>query len=168
MEVTLYFVRADSEALLPETRSIFRTATVNDRARQTLQALFGGSETGLQPSVPEGTRALELFLGNDGIAYVDLSAEFKSGLLSGSTDAVSAVYSIVNTLTSNFSEIQKVKILVEGDEVDDLGGHLDLSRPLLPEMSLVRTGAPRGSHPLAPPSPAHTSPAPVSAPPPSE
>lgn len=161
MDVTLYFLRADGEALAPEKRRIFRTATVNDRARQTLQALFEGSEAGLLPSVPPGTQTRELFLSNDGVAYVDLSAEFKDGLDHGSSDAVEAVYAIVNTLSSNFGEIQKVKLLVEGDEVDDLGGHLDLSHPLLPEMSLVGTGTTHAPRPArAVPAPETETPAP--------
>jgi spore germination protein GerM len=163
VEVTLFFLRADGEALAPETRQIFRTATVNDRARQVLQALFGGSESGLLPAIPEGTTLREFYLGADGTAYVDLSPEFQSGLSTGSDDAITAVYAVVNTLTKNFDEIQKVKILVDGDEVDDLGGHISLSHPILPEMSLVkasgstgqpaRSGAsrPSGSQPTADP-----------------
>jgi spore germination protein GerM len=139
MEVTLFFLRADGEALAPETRRIFRTATINDRARQALQALLGGSEAGLLPSVPPGTTLNELYLTRDGTAYVDLGPEFAREIERGSSDAVPAVYALVNTLSYNFPEILKVKILVEGDEVDDLGGHLDLSRPLLPEMGLVST-----------------------------
>jgi len=153
MEVTLYFVRADGEALAPEKRSIFRTATVNDRARQALQALLEGSEAGLQPSVPAGTTLREMYLSDDGTAYVDLSPEFVSGLSEGSSDGVEAVYSIVNTLVVNFPEIQKVKILVGGDEVDDLGGHIDLSHPILPEMGLVSTkpsGRPAKGEPAPP------------------
>jgi len=137
MEVTLYFMRADGEALAPEKRRIFRTATVNDRARQVLQALFEGSESGLLPAIPPGTTLREFYLGADGTAYVDLSPEFQNGLSDGSEDAVNAIYAVVNTLTRNFEEIQKVKILVGGDEVDDLGGHMSLSHPILPEMGLV-------------------------------
>ena len=152
MEVTLFFVSADGENLAPEKRSIFRTATVNDRARQTLQALLEGPTSGLLPSAPPGTRLLEIFLARDGIAYVDLSAEFRRGLEPGSSDAVYAVFSIVNTLAENFGEIQKVKILIEGDEVEDVGGHLDLSRPILPEMGLV-SAAPPGSPAVQEPAP---------------
>jgi len=143
MDVTLFFLRADGEALAPETRRIFRTATVNDRARQALQALFEGSESGLPPSVPPGTSVREIYIAGDGTAYVDLSPEFREGLDRGSEDAVEAIYAVVNTLAVNFSEIHKVKILVAGDEADNVGGHLDLSHPILPEMSLVWSGAPR-------------------------
>jgi hypothetical protein len=86
---------------------------------------------------------------------VDFSAEFLRGIESGSSDAVYAVFSIVNTLAGNFAEIQKVKILIEGDEAEDVGGHLDLSRPILPEMGLVSAAPPGSAAPpaSAPPAP---------------
>jgi hypothetical protein len=151
MDVTLFFLRADGEALAPETRRIFRTATVNDRARQALQALFEGSESGLPPSAPPGTAVREIYIAGDGTAYVDLNTEFRDGIERGSEDAVEAIYAVVNTLAVNFSEIQRVKILVAGDELDDVGGHLDLSHPILPEMSLVWAGSSRAPRPNATP-----------------
>lgn len=137
MEVTLYFLRPDGEALAPEIHRIFRTATVLDRARQTVQALLDGPEGDLVASVPPGTQLMEIFITGEGTAYVDLGSEFDSGLGAGTSDAVYAVYAIVNTLTWNFPEVERVKILVDGDEAGVLGGHLDLSYPILPEMGLV-------------------------------
>ena len=173
VQVTLFFVSADGESLAPEPRRIFRTATVNDRARQALQALFEGSQSGLLPSVPPGTLLRELYLARDGTAYVDMGSEFKRAIEVGSSDAVYAVYGIVNTLAYNFPDILKVKILIDGDEAEDVGGHLDLSRPILPEMSLVST-LPAGPLTVPPSAPevAPVVPAPVpepsAAPPPDE
>lgn len=143
VEVTLYFLRADGEALVPEKRRVFRTTTVNDRARQAVQALIDGPEGGLLPSLPPGTRLLELFVDADGTAYVDFGPEMLLGIGTGTSDAVYTIYSIVDTLADNFEEIRRVKILVDGDEAGDVGGHFDLSRPILPEMSIVSRRARR-------------------------
>ncbi|HXI04150.1 MAG TPA: GerMN domain-containing protein, partial [Candidatus Saccharimonadales bacterium] len=137
VEVTLYFLAADGEMLAPEKRRIFRTTTVTDRARQTVQALLDGPESPLQRALPPGTKLNEIFVARDGTAYVDLSSEFRHGIETGSSDGVSAIYSIVDTLAGNFDEIARVKILLDGQEVEDIGGHFDLSRPILPEMSQV-------------------------------
>ncbi len=48
-----------------------------------------------------------------------------------------AVYSIVNSLTYNFKSVKRVSLLVEGNERETLGGHIDLSRPFSPDYSLV-------------------------------
>lgn len=135
--VTLYFLSPDGEMLTGEERRIFRTATTTDRARQAVQALLDGPEGHLMRSIPPGTRLLEIFITEDGTAYVDLGPEFRWGIETGSSDAVLAVYSVVNTLAANFEEIRKVKLLLDGEEADNVGGHLDLSRPIQPEMSLV-------------------------------
>ena len=44
---------------------------------------------------------------------------------------------MVNTLTE-FPEIKKVQILVEGKEIDSLSGHLDLSRPVERMSELIK------------------------------
>ena len=137
LEVTLYFLTADGEMLAPEVRRIFRTTTVTDRARQTVQALLDGPEGPHMRSMPPGTRLQEIFVAEDGTAYVDLGPEFGWGIETGSSDAVFAVYSLVNSLAGNFEEITRVKLLIDGEETHDVAGHLDLSRPILPEMSLV-------------------------------
>jgi len=165
MEVTLFFIRTDGEALAPEKRRIFRTATTGDRARQAIQALLDGSETGLLPPIPQGTLLREIYLTRDGTAYVDVGEGLRGSLETGTSDAVYAVYAIVNTLVQNFPEIEKVKILVEGDEVEDAGGHFNLARPILPEMSLVSRAPARVSasvHSLPPsvPSPDPNAPLP--------
>jgi spore germination protein GerM len=83
--------------------------------------------------VPPDTSLRALYLGEDGTAYVDLDAAFARGLSGGSEDALIAVRSIASTLALSLPEVQRVKILIEGEEVNDLGGHLDLSQPLIPE-----------------------------------
>jgi hypothetical protein len=66
------------------------------------------------------------------------------------------VYSIVNSLTANFPAVKRVQILVEDKPVSTLSGHIDLSRPLLPDLTFVA---------LATPSPSPDgSPAPVATP----
>jgi hypothetical protein len=46
------------------------------------------------------------------------------------------VYSIVNSYTA-LSEVESVKILLEGEEVESLVGHLDLTQPLMYNQKLT-------------------------------
>ena len=48
----------------------------------------------------------------------------------GSLEELFTIYTIVNTLTVNLPSISGVQILIEGQEVDTLAGHIDLRRPL--------------------------------------
>jgi germination protein M len=99
-----------------------------------------GPRGSLSRVLPLGAGLRALYLGEDGIACVDLDAGFVRGLSGGSEDALIAIWSLADTLAVNFAEVRSVKILIEGEEVRDLGGHLDLSRPLVADMSLVDEG----------------------------
>lgn len=65
----------------------------------------------------------------DGLAIVDLDGAMLKTMVGGSTGEEFLVGSIVDTLTS-FPEITQVKFLVDGQEVETLKGHMDLSAPL--------------------------------------
>jgi hypothetical protein len=48
------------------------------------------------------------------------------------------VYAIVHAVTANLPSIRRVQILIDGREADTLAGHVDLRRPLEPNLALVR------------------------------
>jgi Sporulation and spore germination. len=53
------------------------------------------------------------------------------------------VYSIVNTL-AEFPNIKRVRILLEGQPVETLGGHIAVNELLEPDYSIVNTSPARG------------------------
>ena len=57
----------------------------------------------------------------------------------GSYNELMVTGAIVNTLTE-FPEIKKVQILVEGKKVVSLNGHMDLTDPLVRDTSLLSSG----------------------------
>ncbi len=63
------------------------------------------------------------------LATVDLDGAFLKNFVGGSTGEEFLVGSVVNTLT-NFPEVKRVKFLVDGQEIETLSGHMDLSTPL--------------------------------------
>ncbi len=69
-------------------------------------------------------------------AVVDLTGPVRSG--AGSDTEVARVYGVVMTLTSNFPDVRSVRILVDGQEVESLLGHLDLRHSLVPEARLLQ------------------------------
>ena len=73
-----------------------------------------------------------------GDAFVDLSAEVSSMHPGGSFTELLTVYAIVNAVTANLPTIQRVQILIDGKEAETLAGHVDLRRPLIRDVTLVR------------------------------
>jgi spore germination protein GerM len=135
--VTLYFPSATGDRLAAEIREIVETRRPADRGAQILTALLAGPQTeDALPAVPPGTTLRQLWVRDDGNAYVDFSEEFMSAATGGSADQILTVYAIVNSLTENVRAIRRVGILVAGRERPTFG-HLDLSRPLPPDLTLA-------------------------------
>ena len=143
ISVRLYFEAPDREGLLPEEREVAFSADLARQLRTVVEELAKGSTTGLVATLPAGTRVLEVFVQARGVAYVDLSSEAASGLPGGSQAELLTVYSVVNTLVTNFPAVSRVQILVNDQPVTSLGGHVDLSRPLPPDMTLRRAAVAR-------------------------
>ena len=98
----------------------------------------------LTSPLPAGTLVRAAFVDESGIAYISLSEQVVSGAPGGSSWELSAVYSIVNSLVRSLPEVKRVQLLVEGQEVESIGGHLDATRPFSFSESVL---APSGGAP---------------------
>jgi spore germination protein GerM len=92
------------------------------------ELLAGPVPAGRERPLPGGVRLLDARAA-DGVATVDFSRELTDNFGGGSENEGVTLYAIVDTLTS-LPGVDKVQILVEGERVDTLGGHLDMSVPL--------------------------------------
>lgn len=98
-------------------------------ARACLEELLRGEvPRGCDRPLPPGTELRGITL-DGGVATVDFSEQLQSGFRGGSDNEGVVIYSIVNTLTS-LPTIERVQILVEGQHINTIGGHLDISGPL--------------------------------------
>jgi germination protein M len=127
VEVNLYFSDSQAMYLVAEKRKISQAPSL---AKQAIVELIKGPESSdLYPTIPEGTQVNEVYIVDD-IVYIDLSEEIFKNHPGGSSGELMTVYSIVNTLTE-IPMIKGVQILVEGNEMKSLVGHIDISMPLL-------------------------------------
>jgi Spore germination protein len=78
--------------------------------------------------LPAGHALLRVSV-KDGLAEVDFSRELIDNFPGGSTTEAMIVESLCKTL-AQFSDIEKVRILVEGKRIDTIGEHVDLSQPV--------------------------------------
>jgi spore germination protein GerM len=140
--VTLYFPSASDDGLAVETREIVDTKRPADRGAQILAALIDGPRSeGALPAMPPGTTLRHLWVRDDGNAYADFSEELATGASGGSAEEIRTIYAIVDSLTANVPAIQRVGILVGGRQRDTLG-HLDIRRPLPPDLTLASRAKP--------------------------
>ena len=97
------------------------------RARQVIDALILQVPTPEQRTLPEDATLLGFYILPDGTAVADFSDTLTSGMPSGILSEKLAVDSIARTLESNVSGLLRLKILIHGQEVDTLAGHVDLT-----------------------------------------
>jgi hypothetical protein len=137
ISVKLYFESPDQTGLLPEDRSLPFSSDLSRQLRTVVEELVRGSATGLVAPLPPETRVLEVFVSARGVAFVSLSKEATGGVRGGSTDELLAVYAVVNSITANFPAVKRVQILLDDKPAATFAGHVDVSRPLPPDMTFV-------------------------------
>jgi hypothetical protein len=131
------FYTSDGALLAPEMQEIARSASTYERASAILQALVRGPRSSaFRSPLPRGVKVRGLYVA-DGAATVDFSAELRNGLHGGSSAELLCVYSLVNSLLLNCSDLRSVAVLVEGQPVETLSGYLDLSVPLVENLTLL-------------------------------
>jgi hypothetical protein len=135
--ITLYFPSYAGGNLLPETRSL-RLSSDNIKAvRQILLALIEGSHQGHGTALSPSTTIRAVFFSQDGTAIVDLSQEALADFQPGIESEGLAVYSIVDSLCANITQVKEVRFLVQGQEAQTLDGHIGLTGSFAPEPSLI-------------------------------
>jgi sporulation and spore germination protein len=153
ISVKLYFPSAETGGLLAEEREVPFSGDLSRQVRHVLEELVKGPKTGLLGALPPETKILEIFVTARGVAYVDVSKEIQPLPSLGAQGELLSVYALVDSVVSNFPAVKRVQILVEDKPIATLGGHVDLSRPLLPDMTFLAVPSPSPS-PAASPSPA--------------
>jgi germination protein M len=138
--VTLFFPSNDEGVLIQETRQLTLASSAADRIRQIFLALIEGSEQGQNRPLPPGAELRAAFLASDGTAYLDLATGSLPLFNPGIGSETLAVYSIVDSICANIPSAKRVKFLIDGQEVDTLNGHVDLTQAFVPDPNLNLTG----------------------------
>jgi hypothetical protein len=140
IQATLFYVSDDGTTLVPTSRNVAYGATPVLQARRLVEAQIAEPPDGLISAIPAGTTVRALFISDTRDAYVDLGGTIVSGHTGGSLDEALTVYAIVNAITVNLPDIAAVQILIEGQEVDSLRGHVDLRAPLARTTDWIQKG----------------------------
>lgn len=91
---------------------------------------------------PPDTVVRGAYLLPGGTVVVDLGGPtLAQGWGTGSHQELMAAYSVVQTLSANFADARRVRILVNGTPAETLAGHVALRQSLLPMPSLVEPGS---------------------------
>ncbi|HXN20390.1 MAG TPA: GerMN domain-containing protein [Candidatus Binatus sp.] len=97
------------------------------RAKQVLNELITDAPAADQRTLPSDAVVLGFYLLPDGTAIADFSEALASEMPSGILSEQMAVDSIKSTLENNVPGLSRLKILIHGQEMETLAGHMDLT-----------------------------------------
>jgi hypothetical protein len=131
------------------------------RSKQVLNTLLAGPVDADLRTLPPDAVLLAFYLLPNGTAIADFSEALATATPSGIQSEQLAVDSITKTLEANVPRVQRLKILIHGQEVETLAGHLDLTGTFLVNTSGVPTvpTAPASPVPALPTAPSGGKPA---------
>jgi len=133
--MTVYYATKDAANVMAEKYIVPKNSHPAQTAMELLIA--GTKNPALAPVVPAGTKLRNISI-KDHIAYVDFNDKLVKNNNGGSTSEILLVAAIVNTLTE-FHDIQKVQILVEGKKIDTISGHMDIGEPLSRSEKIIKS-----------------------------
>src|ERR1700720_4447224 len=154
---------AGEDRVASTTVELALSADPVERGKQVLHALIADTPSSEQRTIPADAELLAFYILSDGTAVADFSDALSSETPSGIESEQLVVDSITQTLGSNVSELRQLKILIHGQEVETLTGHLDLTgffdlNPpnAAPQAPAPSSAAPTPSGPSSVPAPPKT------------
>jgi spore germination protein GerM len=136
MTVTLFFADEGGEGLVREGREI-EACDEAPCLEAILEELINGPVGGLAPVLPQTGMFNSVTLDGN-VARVDFAPELLDALPPGSSSELLAAYAVVDSLASNYPQVQSVLFTVDGKPLETLKGHLDMRHPLEPDYTLEK------------------------------
>lgn len=124
-KVVLYLPNAEASGVTPITFEMEKTKVSPTAVLTKLIAEESKDEYSV---FPKGLIVKKVSV-NDGLAYVEFNDAFLKTGAGGSLTERLELASIVNTLTE-FKEIKEVMFIVNGEPVNQISGHVDMTNPL--------------------------------------
>lgn len=111
-------------------KTLTRKAGPLGLAESVITEYFKLSANGKFAGIPKDVRLLNLYRDPGQILYLDLSDELRRNFQGDALSEYLLLKGLYESLVANVPDVLDVKILLEGKEIETLGGHLYLKFPL--------------------------------------
>lgn len=129
-------------------KTIPRKIRTSSTAEAVIEEYFRVPANATDSVIPARVKILGLYRDAMQILYVDLSDELRRNFHADALSEYLVLKGLYETVVSNIPDIQDVKVLVEGKEIESLGGHVLLKYPLKNSVSPeVRAEVPLSDEP---------------------
>jgi len=135
-EMDLFFADTTGRRLSLERREVTGDNREDLLKRVVEELIKGPADEDRTRTLPEVTLVRAVYA-REQTVWVDLGGAVQDEHPGGAWTEVLAVYSIVNTLTENFTDVSNVQLLLNGRESETFAGHVDISKPLVSRIQLL-------------------------------
>lgn len=130
-QVNLFLLDSTALTLVPVKIEQRLHTETTQRLSQVVKALIQETPPNFRNPIPRGTLLNEVYIDSHQTAYLDFSRHIADGHIGGTTAETLTVTAILKTVFDAFpDDIKQVQILIDGNQVRTLAGHLNLSQPL--------------------------------------
>ncbi len=142
VKVKMFWTSSEDEsALAPVAIQLALSKDAALRAKQVINTLLAGPVDSDLRTLPPDAALLAFYLLPDGTAVADFSEALATATPSGIQSEQLAVDSIARTLEANVPPVKRLKILIHGQELDTLAGHVDLTQLFIVDTKAAQQGA---------------------------
>src|SRR5215467_7714228 len=131
----------DESALVPVTVDLALSNDPVMSSKQVINTLLAGPVDSDLRTLPPDAALLAFYILPDGTGVADFSETLATSTPSGILSEQLAVDSITRTLEANVSQVKRLKILIRGQEVDTLAGHVDLTQLFIVNSKAAQQGS---------------------------
>ena len=128
------------ERLITEERKIKRQPSIPAMAGAIVEEFLKGSLDNQDSLIPTGVKLLNTYMGRDGILYIDFSDELRRNFQGDAYSEFLLLSGLYESIISNLAGIEDIKVLVEGKEIESLGGHISIIYPLKNTVTVLSSG----------------------------
>lgn len=130
-QVNLFLFDPDSLEIKAYKVELRLSRDIVNRLVGIVTALTKETPTNIRNPIPRGTTLNGVYIDSQKTAYLDFTHHLVSGHTGGTTAEYITVSAILKTVFDAFpDEIKYIQILVDGQEIETIGGHINLSQPM--------------------------------------
>lgn len=127
ISIKIYF--PDRPDLIMEQKQIQRVFSQKKILKEAIKEFLKGPAGTESPVIPVDAVLLSVYIGSDGVAYINFSEDFRRNFHGDAMDEYLLLKGLYESTISNI-KVDDVRILIQGKEVDAIGGHFVADRPL--------------------------------------
>ncbi|MBI5675172.1 MAG: hypothetical protein HZC48_04975 [Nitrospirae bacterium] len=92
---------------------------------------LAGAENAIKKYLePFNTELIDLYMDSTGIIYVDIGDELKRNFKGDASEELNIITGLYKSIEGAVPSFRALKILINGNEAETLGGHIDISMPI--------------------------------------